>query len=218
MLHVYACSCINRRRYSAASSARVPAPRPGETRSKLGGVSTPNARGFASDNSAGVHPAVMRALGEVNTGHTFGYGHDPHTEEAQRRLAQQFGDGSRGFFVFNGTAANVLAVRAACRRWEAVICADSSHMNVDECGAPESIAGVKLLTVAGEHGKLTPSLVDSRVQRLGDEHAVQPRLVSISQCTELGTVYTPEEVAALADHAHASAMLLHVDGARLSNA
>lgn len=181
-------------------------------------ASTANTRGFASDNSAGVHPAVLRALAEVNTGHTFGYGHDTYTEEAQRRVAQQFGDGARSFFVFNGTAANVLAVRAACRRWEAVICADSSHMNVDECGAPESVAGVKLLTVPGEHGKLTPAMVDTRVQRLGDEHAVQPRLVSISQCTELGTVYTAEEVGALADHAHASGMLLHMDGARLSNA
>jgi threonine aldolase len=181
-------------------------------------VSTTSARGFASDNSAGVHPAVLQALAAVNTGHTFGYGHDSHTEEAQRRMAEHFGDSARAFFVFNGTAANVLALRAACRPWEAVICADSSHLNVDECGAPEFIAGVKLLTVAGEHGKLTPELVDSRIERVGDEHAVQPRVVSISQCTELGTVYTREEVAALADHAHASGLLLHMDGARLSNA
>ncbi len=181
-------------------------------------MSTASTRGFASDNSAGVHPAVMQALSAVNRGHTFGYGHDSHTEEAQRRVAQQFGDGARTFFVFNGTAANVLALRAACRPWEAVICADTSHLNVDECGAPESIAGVKLLTVPGEHGKLTPALVDTRVERLGDEHAVQPRVVSISQCTELGTVYTAEEVAALADHAHASGLVLHMDGARLSNA
>jgi threonine aldolase len=111
-----------------------------------------------------------------------------------------------------------LSLRAACRRWEAVICAESAHLNVDECGAPESIAGVKLLTVPTEHGKLTPELVDSRIERVGFEHAVQPRMVSISQCTELGTVYTPVETRALADHAHANQLVLHMDGARLSNA
>jgi threonine aldolase len=175
-------------------------------------------RGFASDNSAGIHPAVLAALQAANSGHTFGYGHDDRTRAAQDRLREHFGDGAQGFFVFNGTAANVLSLRAACRRWEAVICADSSHLNVDECGAPEAIAGVKLLTVPTKHGKLTPELVSGRIERLGDEHAVQPRVVSISQCTELGTVYTPDEVRALADHAHSHELVLHMDGARLSNA
>ncbi len=120
--------------------------------------------------------------------------------------------------MFNGTGANVLSLRSACRRFEAVICAETAHLNVDECGAPEVIAGLKLLTVPGIDGKLTPELVESRIARVGDEHAVQPHLVSISQCTELGTLYTIDELRALAELAHSHDMLLHVDGARLSNA
>jgi threonine aldolase len=181
-------------------------------------VSEGSARGFASDNSAGIHPAVLEALAAANSGHTFGYGHDDRTRAVQELFAEHFGDGALAFFVFNGTAANVLSLRAACRHWEAVICAESSHLNVDECGAPEAIAGVKLLTVVTEHGKLTPELVNSRIERVGDEHAVQPRVVSISQCTELGTVYTQAEVRALAEQAHANQLVLHMDGARLSNA
>jgi threonine aldolase len=161
---------------------------------------------------------VLEALAAANCGHAFGYGHDDRTRAVQELFAEHFGDGARAFVVFNGTAANVLSLRAACRRWEAVICADTSHLNVDECGAPESIAGVKLLTVSTEHGKLTPELVESRIERRGDEHAVQPRVVSISQCTELGTIYTQAEIHALAEHAHAHQLVLHMDGARLSNA
>jgi threonine aldolase len=181
-------------------------------------VTEGSARGFASDNSAGIHPSVLEALAAANSGHTFGYGHDDRTRAVQELFEEHFGDGALAFFVFNGTAANVLSLRAACRHWEAVICAESSHLNVDECGAPEAIAGVKLLTVVTEHGKLTPELVNSRIERVGNEHAVQPRVVSISQCTELGTVYTQAEVRALAEHAHANQLVLHMDGARLSNA
>jgi len=181
-------------------------------------VSERNARGFASDNSAGVHPAVLEAVAAANSGHALGYGADDWTRSVQDVFAEQFGAGAKAFLVFNGTAANVLSLRAACRRWEAVICAETSHLNVDECGAPESIAGVKLLTVSTEHGKLTPELVESRIERLGFEHAVQPRVLSISQCTELGTVYTQAEVRALAELAHAHRLVLHMDGARLSNA
>ena len=181
-------------------------------------MSEGNARGFASDNSAGVHPAVLEAVAAANCGHALGYGADDWTRSVQALFAEQFGTGAQAFLVFNGTAANVLSLRAACRRWEAVICAETAHLNVDECGAPESIAGVKLLTVGTEHGKLTPELVESRIERLGFEHAVQPRVVSISQCTELGTVYTPAEVRALAELAHAHRLILHMDGARLSNA
>jgi threonine aldolase len=181
-------------------------------------VSASAARGFASDNSATIHPDVLAAITRVNAGHTFGYGHDEYTSRVSQRLAQQFGSGARAFFVFNGTAANVLSLRAACRPWEAVICADTAHLNVDECGAPERIGGVKLLTVEAEHGKLTPELVESRIARIGDEHAVQPRVVSISQCTELGTLYTPLQTRELADLAHAHGLVLHMDGARLANA
>lgn len=175
-------------------------------------------RGFASDNSATVHPDVLAAIARVNVGHTFGYGHDEYTREVEERVARTFGEQARAFFVWSGTGANVLSLRAACRRFEAVICAATAHMNVDECGAPEAIAGVKLLTVPGVDGKLTPELVERLIERVGDEHAVQPRVVSISQCTELGTLYTRRETRALADMAHRHDLLLHVDGARLSNA
>ena len=161
---------------------------------------------------------MVAALAAANTGHVLGYGHDEGTEAVRTRVGELFGGRADAFFVFNGTAANVLSLRAVCRPWEAVICAESSHLNVDECGAPEAIAGVKLLTVATEHGKLTPELVQSRIVRVGEEHAVQPRVVSISQCTELGNVHTLAETRALAEHAHAMGLLLHLDGARLANA
>jgi threonine aldolase len=175
-------------------------------------------RGFASDNSATIHPDVLAAIARVNVGHTFGYGHDEYTLSVESRVASAFGENASAFFVFNGTGANVLSLRAACRRFEAVICAETAHLNVDECGAPEVIAGVKVLTAAGIDGKLTPELVESRIARVGDEHAVQPHLVSISQCTELGTLYTVDELLALAEVARSHHLLLHVDGARLSNA
>ena len=175
-------------------------------------------RGFASDNSAAVHPDVLAAIARVNDGHVLGYGHDDYSKWIEQLIAEQFAPQARAFLVWGGTGANVLCLRAACRPWEAVICAQTSHLNVDECGAPEAIAGIKLLTVASDDGKLTPELVDSRIVGVGDEHAVQARLVSVSQCTELGTVYTAEEIRALAEHAHGRGLLLHVDGARLTNA
>jgi threonine aldolase len=181
-------------------------------------VSEVSVRGFASDNAAGVHPAVLQALATANSGHAPGYGRDGRTRAVQELFTEHFGGDTQAFLVFNGTAANVLSLRACCRSWDAVICARSSHLNVDECGAPESIAGVKLLTVSAEHGKLTPELVDSRIERVGDEHAVQPRVVSISQCTELGTVYTQAEIRGLAEQAHDRGLVLHMDGARLANA
>jgi threonine aldolase len=176
------------------------------------------ARGFASDNSATIHPDVLAAIARVNVGHTFGYGHDDYTLSVEARVAHEFSPDASAFFVFNGTGANVLSMRAACRRFEGIICAETAHMNVDECGAPEAIAGLKLLALPGVDGKLTPSLVESRIARIGDEHAVQPRAVSISQCTELGTVYTAAEIRELAELAHEHHMVLHLDGARLSNA
>jgi threonine aldolase len=181
-------------------------------------VSLNGARGFASDNSATIHPDVLAAIARVNVGHTFGYGHDDYTIGVEARVAGAFGPDASAFFVFNGTGANVAALRAAARRFEGVICAETAHLNVDECGAPEAMAGLKLLTVPGVDGKLTPDLVESRIARVGDEHAVQPHVVSISQCTELGTLYTPSETRALAEVAHSHDLLLHVDGARLSNA
>ncbi|MGH2994169.1 MAG: threonine aldolase family protein [Solirubrobacterales bacterium] len=181
---------------------------------------TEHPRGFASDNFAGAHPDVLAALAEANAGHVPAYGEDPYTAAAEARLREHFGDDARAFLVFNGSAANVLALLASTRHFEAAICPETAHMNVDECGAPERIAGVKLLTVRTPDGKLTPELVAGRLEsvRIGDQHAAQPRVVSISEATELGTVYTPDEVRALAELTHERGMLLHVDGARLANA
>jgi threonine aldolase len=175
-------------------------------------------RGFASDNSAGVSPEVLASIAAVNDGHVLAYGHDAYTQTVEARVAAQFGSDARAFFVFNGSAANVLSLRAACRPWQGVICAESAHINVDECGAPESVAGIKLLTVATPDGKLTPELAETRLERLGDEHVVQPRVLTVSQSTELGTVYTPAELRGLARFAHEHGLVLHVDGSRLTNA
>ncbi|MEJ7787661.1 MAG: beta-eliminating lyase-related protein [Solirubrobacteraceae bacterium] len=173
-------------------------------------------RGFGSDNHAGVLPEALAAIAAVNDGHAPSYGHDELTERVAARLCDEIG-GGRAFFVFNGSGANVLSMRALLKAWEGVVCAETAHLNVDEGGAPEAW-GIKLLTVPTSDGKLTPELVSSRVVRIGDEHAVQPRVVSISQSTELGTLYSLDEVRALADHAHERGLLLHVDGARITNA
>jgi threonine aldolase len=175
-------------------------------------------RGFASDNFSGAHPEVLGAIARANEGHAVAYGGDPWTERAAGLFRHHFGEDARTFLVFNGTAANVLCLRAAARPGAAVICSETAHMNVDECGAPERLAGVKLLTLSTGDGKLTPDAAGKRITRIGDQHAVQPRLVSISQATELGTRYTPQETQALADLCHERGMLLHVDGARLANA
>ncbi len=161
---------------------------------------------------------MLDAIAAANTGHAFGYGQDEWTRRVEHRFRQLFGEDARAYLVWGGTAANVLSLRASCRPWEAAICSATAHMNMDEAGAPEAIAGVKLLAVAGPHGKLTPELVEQAITGVGDEHAVQPRVVSISQSTELGTVYALEEIRELAELAHDCGLLLHVDGARLSNA
>ena len=173
---------------------------------------------FASDNYAGALPEVMAAVAAANDAHAPAYGADPLTERAEALFRDAFGPEAHALPVFNGTGANVIALRAVARPYDAVICAATAHLNVDECGAPERVGGFKLLPVDTPDGKLTPELVAPRLIRFGDEHAVQPRVVSITQSTEFGTVYTPDEMRALADQAHARGMLLHVDGARLANA
>ena len=175
-------------------------------------------KGFASDNYAGGHPAVLAAIAEANAGHAVAYGGDPWTARAEQLLRAHFGEQAVSYLVFNGSAANVLSLRALCRPWESVICAAQAHINVDECGAAEQIAGVKLQDVPTPDAKLTPEHVGSLLVRHGDEHAVQPRVVSITQSTELGTRYSPDELRALADYVHERGLLLHVDGARLANA
>jgi threonine aldolase len=173
---------------------------------------------FASDNYAGALPEVIEAVAAANHGHAPAYGGDDVTTRMQERFREAFGPEAHALPVFNGTGANVVSLRAVARPYDAVICAATAHLNVDECGAPERVGGFKLLTVDTPDGKLTPELVAPRLIRFGDEHAVQPRVVSITQSTEFGTVYTPDEIRALADQAHARGLVLHVDGARLANA
>jgi threonine aldolase len=175
-------------------------------------------RDFASDNNAGVHPAVLAAIAEANLGHERAYGHDPYTERAEAVFRGHFGDAAKAWLVFNGTAANVLGLKAVSEPHNAVICVDGAHINVDECGAPERFTGCKLLPVRSPDGKLRPGDITRHLRDRGDEHRVQPRVVSISQATELGTVYQPAEIQALADTAHQNGLLLHMDGARLANA
>lgn len=178
----------------------------------------PDQRGFASDNYAGVHPEVLAALAEANGGHQIAYGEDAYTARLTEVMAGHFGDQAEIFPVFNGTGANVLSLQALLPRWGAVVCAETAHINCDENGAPERIGGLKLLTVPTPDGKLTPELIDRQAWGWGDEHRAQPLAVSITQSTELGTVYTPDEVRAIADHIHARGMVLHMDGARIGNA
>jgi threonine aldolase len=175
-------------------------------------------KGFASDNYAPAHPEVLAAIAEANREHSTPYGADPWTARAEALLQRHFGEQARSYLVFNGTGANVLCLRALCRPWESVVCAATAHVNVDEGGAPERIAGVKLHALDTPDGKLTPQLVATCLGRKGDEHVVQPRLISISQSTELGTRYSPDELAELAAFAHEHDLLLHVDGSRLANA
>ncbi len=175
-------------------------------------------RGFASDNYSGIHPEVLAAIAAANDGHQIAYGEDAYTERLQEVFAGHFGEGVQAFPVFNGTGANVTGLQSMLPRWGAVISASTAHINVDEGGAPERIGGFKLLTVPAEDGKLTPELVDREAWGWGDEHRAQPLVVSITQSTELGTLYTADEIRALADHAHERGMTLHLDGARLANA
>ncbi|CAM5543441.1 MULTISPECIES: threonine aldolase family protein [Streptomyces] len=178
----------------------------------------PQTRGFASDNYAGAHPEVMAALALANGGHQVAYGEDDYTEHLQSVVRSHFGGSAQAFPVFNGTGANVVALQALTDRWGAVICAESAHINVDECGAPERVGGLKLLTVPTPHGKLTPELIDREAYGWDDEHRAMPQVVSITQNTELGTVYTPDEIRAICDHAHERGMKVHLDGARIANA
>ncbi len=175
-------------------------------------------RGFGSDNHSGAHPEVLTAMMACNFGHAHAYGDDPWTTRAIEVLRGSLGDDCDVAFVFNGTGANCVSFAALCRPWESVICAETAHVNTDECAAPEKIANVKLVPVATPDGKLTPTLVQPYLTGFDFEHHAQPKVISVSNVTELGTVYTADELRALADLAHAHGMYLHVDGARISNA
>ncbi|MFG1701601.1 threonine aldolase family protein [Nonomuraea sp. M3C6] len=178
----------------------------------------PQLKAFASDNYAGVHPEILQAIATANGGHQISYGDDVYTEALQDVFKRHFGERAQAWPVFNGTAANVVSLRAMTAHWEAVICAESAHINTDEGGAPEVAGGIKLLTVPTPDGKLTPELIDRQAWGFGDVHRAQPRVVSISNTTELGTLYTPAEVAAICSHAHDLGLLVHLDGSRLTNA
>jgi len=178
----------------------------------------PNVRGFASDNYSGIHPEILAAIAAANDGHQIAYGEDVYTARLQELMAQHFGEGVEAFPVFNGTGANVTGLQSMLPRWGAVIAASTAHINVDEGGAPERVGGMKLLTVPTEDGKLTPELIDREAWGWGDEHRAQPLVVAVTQSTELGTLYTPDELKAITDHAHGLGMHVHLDGARIANA
>jgi threonine aldolase len=175
-------------------------------------------RGFASDNNAGVHPDIMREIEAVNTGHVIGYGSDPYTEKAKELFRDHFGGDSETFFVFTGTAANVLGLSGVTRSWNSIITAFTAHIEQDECGAPEKFTGCKVLTVDTPDGKIKTGMLMKHMHGFDFEHHSQPKVISITQSTEMGTIYTPEEIRSISDFAHERGMLLHMDGARIANA
>ena len=175
-------------------------------------------KGFASDNNSGVHPSVLKAIESANSGHVSGYGNDPYSQKAIEIFREKFGADTEVFFVFNGTGANVLGLSTVTNSYNSVICAETAHIQEDECGAPEKFTGCKLLPVEPVNGKITPGGIQHHLKGFDFEHHSQPRVISISQATEMGTVYRPDEIKALAELAHQNNMLLHMDGARISNA
>jgi threonine aldolase len=177
-----------------------------------------NKRGFASDNNAGVHPEIMKAIEQANQGHVVAYGSDIYTEKAVQKFKENFGDDIDVYFVFIGTAANVLSIDSVTRPFNSIITAHTAHLHEDECGAPERFTGCKVLTIESGDGKLRINDIAKEMYAIGFEHHSQPRVISITQTTEVGTVYEVKEIQELADYAHRNNMLLHIDGARISNA
>ena len=175
-------------------------------------------RSFASDNNAGIHPEIIKAIALANEGHVVGYGADPYTANSVRKFREHFGTDAEVFFVFNGTGANVLSLQAVTRSYHAVLCSASAHIYTDECGAPEKFSGCKLIPLPPANGKINVEQVRHAYHGIGDEHHVQPKVISITQSTETGTLYQPQEVQALAQFAHEHELILHMDGARIANA
>ena len=175
-------------------------------------------RGFASDNNSGIHPEILNAISAANEGHAVGYGGDEITEKAIKRFKQEFGEQTDIYFVFNGTGANVLSLSTLTRSFHSVICAETAHIQVDECGAPEKFTGCKLLPVEVTRGKISPEGIAKYLHGFNFEHHSQPKIISISQVTELGTVYSVEEIKAITTLAHEYGLFVHMDGARLANA
>src|SRR6204780_1460854 len=181
--------------------------------------SMPNqpARGFASDNNAGVHPEMLEAIARANQGHPVAYGADPYTRSAFKKFEEHFGSDIADFFTFNGTGANVLDLHSPAQSFDSVLCSAYAHIYVDECGAPEKHTGCKLIPLPQQDGKISLDSVRDAYHGIGDQHHSQPRVISITQSTEMGTVYQPEEVRELASFAHEHAMFLHMDGAGIAN-
>ncbi len=175
-------------------------------------------KNFASDNHAGVPSEILEALGRANNEYALAYGDDQYTAAAVRKFKEQLGPDIDVYFVINGTSANVLGLKAITQSYHAIICPETAHINVDECGAPEFAMGCKLVTVPTDNGKLTPDLVKDKLHEVGNQHHNQPKVISISESSELGTVYTPAEIKSLADFAHQNGLFLHMDGARIANA
>lgn len=175
-------------------------------------------RSFASDNNSGVHPLVMEALNRANADHALGYGDDKWTEEALKKIKETFGTDCEPLFVFNGTGSNVVALQLTTRPYHSIFCAETAHIYVDECGSPVKMTGCQIRPVATKDGKLIPELMKPYLHGFGDQHHSQPKAVYISQCTELGTIYTPEELRCLTGFAHQHGMYVHMDGARIANA
>lgn len=175
-------------------------------------------RSFASDNNSGVHPQVMQALSEANKDHALGYGDDSWTEEATRKIRQAFTPDCEPLFVFNGTGSNVVALQLMTRPYNSIVCAETAHIYVDECGSPVKMTGCQIRPIATLDGKLTPELITPYLHGFGDQHHSQPAAIYLSQCTELGTIYTPEELKAITTLAHQHGMRVHMDGARIASA
>jgi threonine aldolase len=175
-------------------------------------------RGFASDNNAGVHPEILKEIEKSNVGHVIGYGSDVYTEQAKELFRNHLGNNAEVFFVFTGTAANVLGISGVTRSFNSVITACTAHLEQDECGAPEKFTGCKVLTVDTPDGKITVDMIRKHMHGFDFEHHSQPKVISVTQSTEMGTVYSVEEVKKIADFAHSRNMLLHMDGARIANA
>jgi threonine aldolase len=175
-------------------------------------------RGFASDNNAGVHPEILKEIVSVNSGHVTGYGSDIYTERALSLFKDHLGSNVETYFVFTGTGANVLGLSSIMRSWNSVITASTAHLEGDECGAPEKFIGCKVLVVDTPDGKVTPDLIEKHMHGIDFEHHSQPNVVSITQATEMGTVYSVSEISAISSYAHSKGMLVHMDGARIANA
>jgi threonine aldolase len=175
-------------------------------------------KSFASDNNAGIHPKIMEAIMKANAGQASSYGTDEYSKRAVDLFKKHFGDEIDVYFVFNGTGANVLGLKAMTKSTDSIICAETAHLNVDECGGPEYFTGCKVIALPTDNGKITPEQIKQRLIRFGDQHFSQPKVISITQTTEYGTLYTLEEIQEIARLAHEHGMLLHMDGSRLSNA